>query len=365
MPTVFLPVDLLRSFMNEAMVRAGVPADDAVIVTDVLISSDLRGIESHGIGRLKLYLDRIRDGVQKAVTKLEIVKESPGTALLDGNHGMGHLIAYRAMEMAIQKAGRTGIGAVSVRNGTHFGIAGYYSLMAVKAGMIGIAVTNARPSVAPTFGSRPMLGTNPIAFGAPTDEDCPFLLDMGTPITQRGKIEVLEREGKPVPEGWAIDALGNPITDPSEVLNNLGKGAASLLPLGGAGEELAGYKGYGLATMVEILSASLGGGPFCWGLSGIDEKGAKVPNRMGHFFIAIDISRFVDLDAFKKSTGGLMRSLRNSSRLPGKEKIYTAGEKEFEKERLLPNTGIPVNESLQATMKQVKAEYGIKADLNF
>jgi L-2-hydroxycarboxylate dehydrogenase (NAD+) len=365
MPNVNIDVLTLKAFMKQTFLKLGVPTEDTETIVDVLISSDLRGIESHGIGRLKMYVDFINAGVQKPVTEFEIVRESPGTALVDGHSGMGHVIAYKSMQLAIEKAKAVGIAAVAVRESTHFGIAGYYPLMAVKENMAGLAVTNARPSIAPTFGNDPMLGTNPIAFGVPTDEECPFLLDMATSIVQRGKIEILDREGKAVHNGWAIDTSGHDVSDATALLTMFGKKAASLLPLGGLGEDFAGYKGYGLAMMVEILSSAFGGGPFGWGLSGVDESGKKVPNRLGHFFMAMDISKFVDLKTFRKITGDLVRSMRASGKLPGQERIYSAGEKEFDNEQTIPHTGIPINESLQKTMKALKAELGVEMSLPF
>ena len=365
MAKVFLPAETVKEFMKRTFMKVGVPEADADIVVDVLIRSDLRGIESHGIGRLRYYLDFIEAGVQKPVTEFKVVKESPGTALIDGQFGMGHVISHRAMQMAIDKAKKVGIAAVAVRNSTHFGICGYYPMMAIKQDMAGLAFTNARPAVSPTFGKDPMLGTNPIAFGVPTDEECPFLLDMATSISQRGKIEVLDREGKPVPEGWAIDTEGNYVADPGKLLQMFMKKQASLLPLGGAGEELAGYKGYGLSMMVEILSSAFSGGPFGWGLSGYDENGNRVPNKLGHFFMAIDISHFIEVDTFKKIVGDLVRSMRNSGKLPGQDRIYTAGEKEFDKEHEIPQTGVPINEKLQQTMKEIQQQYGVEVELPF
>ena len=166
----------------------GVPEEDARITAEILIASDLRGIETHGVGRMKMYYDRIHQGVQIPSHPIRGSREMHTTAVVDGHHGMGQVIGYRSMQMAIEKARIYGMGSVAVRNSTHFGIAGYYPCMAVKANMIGMAFTNARPSIAPTFGVRPMLGTNPIAFGAPSDEDFPFLFDAATSITQRGQI---------------------------------------------------------------------------------------------------------------------------------------------------------------------------------
>jgi LDH2 family malate/lactate/ureidoglycolate dehydrogenase len=217
------------------------------------------------------------------------------------------------MRMAMDKARQYGLGAVTVRNGTHFGIAGYYPLMAAKEGMMGFTVTNARPAVAPTFSTEPMLGTNPIAFAAPSDVDYPFCFDGATPIAQRGKIEVAARAEKPVPAGWVIDAQGNPMTDPVEILKDFGTATAALLPLGGAGEELAGHKGYGLGTMVEILSASLCGGVFMKDLLGFAPDGSRRPYMLGHFFLAIDVEHFIPLEVSRSITGQIMRALRAST----------------------------------------------------
>lgn len=363
MALIIIPIDILKIFIREAFLKAGVSESDSQIAADVLLSADLRGIESHGIARLKMYLDRIRDGIISPTANFEIVRESPGCAVVDGHHSLGLVIAQKAMKIAIEKAKKTGISAVAVRNSSHFGIAGYYAQMAVKENMAGIAVTNARPAVAPTFGRELMFGTNPIAFGAPTDEECPFLLDMSTSLTQRGKIEVYERENRQIPVSWAIDYLGNPVTDPGKLLEDILRGTASLLPLGGAGEELSGHKGYGLGIMVEILSSAFSGGAYGKDLSGIDEEGNKTPHKIGHFFSAICVSHFVDIDEFKKITGGILRSLRSSKKLPGKERIYTAGEKEFEKEKQIATTGVLVNEKLQEILHKIKTEYAIKAEL--
>lgn len=354
-----IPVETLRSFMQDVLLALGVPPEDAETCTDVILASDLRGIESHGIGRLKYYYDRIKSGQHQVVTEIEVVREGPTTALLDGHHGMGMVVAKRAMQIAIDKARTYGMGSVAVRNSTHFGIAGYYALMAVKEGMIGMAFTNTRPSVAPTFSVQPMLGTNPIAFGAPSDEDCPFLYDGATPISQRGKVEVKAREEKPLPEGWIIDQENRPITDPQQVLKDLDKGIAAFLPLGGEGETLAGYKGYGLGVMVEILSASLQGGSFLLALTGVAPDGSKRPFGLGHFFMAIDIQQFCPLDEFRHTTGQILRDLRASRKAPGQARIYTAGEKEWEKEIIVRREGIPVIPNLQKEIKFLQSELGL------
>jgi L-2-hydroxycarboxylate dehydrogenase (NAD+) len=357
--TYTIPVQDLQNFMENVFISLGVPSNEAQIVSEVLITSDLRGIESHGIGRLKMYYDRIRNGTQKPKTQFDIIRESPTTAVIDGNHGMGQVIGVRAMQMAIDKAKTYGMGSVAVRNSTHFGIDGYYPLMAVNQGLIGMSFTNARPSISPTFGVYPMLGTNPIAFGAPTDEEFPFLYDAATSITQRGKIEVLSREEKMAPEGWIINQEGNPVTNPDNILKGFATGENALLPLGGFGELLGGHKGYGLATMVEILSASLQSGSFLYGLTGIDENHQDTYFRIGHFFMAINVENFTSLDEFKKTTGTILRQLRQSRKAPGQLRIYTAGEKEFIHENFVRTHGILVVPNLQKDIMIIQRELGL------
>jgi L-2-hydroxycarboxylate dehydrogenase (NAD+) len=352
--------ETLQDFMAQALQKAGVPKEDAAVCADVLITADKFGIDSHGFNRLKpIYLDRIRDGILNPVTQFEIVRESPTTAVVDGHNGMGHVIAKKSMQMAIDKAAEFGMGMVTVRNSTHYGIAGYYALMAAKAGMIGNTGTNARPSIAPTFGVENMLGTNPLTFAMPTDEDFPFLLDCATSVSQRGKIEVYARLGKEVPEGWVIDENGESMTNAQEILKDLVAEKASMTPLGGSGEDTGGYKGYGYAAVVEILSAALQGGSYMKMLSGI-ENGKKVPYPLGHFFIAINISHFTELEDFKKTTGNILRELRASRKMPGHDRIFTAGEKEYLVWLERKEKGIPLNESLRKEIKQIINDYHIE-----
>ncbi len=361
----YIPFDVIEKFIVQIFVNVGVPHADAAIAADVLVQADKFGIDSHGVNRLKLiYLDRIKDGIQNPVTNIEVVREGPTTAVIDGHNGMGQVIAHRAMQIAIKKAKDYGLGMVAVRNSTHYGIAGYYALMAVKENMIGITGTNARPSIAPTFGVENMLGTNPLTFGIPTDEPFPFLLDCATSITQRGKIELYAREGKKLPEGWVIDINGGTKTDPDEVISDLIAGRAALTPLGGIGEEMAGYKGYGYATVVEILSAALQQGSFMKMLLGIKD-GKKVPYHLGHFFIAIDISAFTDPVDFKKTTGNILRELRASSKMPGHERIYTAGEKEYYCWLERKETGVKFNKELLNEFRGLCIEYNLKEFLPY
>lgn len=357
---VWVDFDKMENFMVDVFKGVGVPEEDAKICADILITADKYGIDSHGIGRLKpIYYDRIKLGIQKAVTNFEIVKEGPATAVIDGHDGMGHVIGKKSMQMAIDKARQYGLGMVAVRNSTHYGIAGYFSLMAIEEGMIGITGTNARPSIAPTFGVENMLGTNPLTFGMPSDEEFPFIIDCATSITQRGKIEAYARADKEIPMGWVIDQEGNARTDTHQILKDLVKGTAALTPLGGIGEETGGYKGYGYATVVEILSAALQSGSFLKALTGFDENRKPVPYHLGHFFTAIDVSAFTELDSFKKITGDILRSLRSSMKAPGYDKIYTPWEKEYMVFLGRKDKGVPVTEALQRDIVQLKKELGL------
>ncbi len=342
----FVPFAVLERFNVEIMIKAGIPEADAGIIGDVLLQADKLGFDSHGVNRLKaIYLDRIKDGILEPVTNYKIIREGPATAVIDGQNGMGHVISYHAMKMAIEKAKKYGMGMIAVRNSSHYGFAGYYPLMAVRENMIGITGTNARPSVAPTFGVENMLGTNPLTFGIPSDEPFPFLLDCATSITQRGKVELYAREGKDLPKGWVMDENGESKTNSSEVLKDLIAGKAALMPLGGVGEETAGYKGYGYAAVVEILSAALQQGAFMKMLTG-SMDGKKVPYRIGHFFIAIDISAFTGPEDFKKTTGEILRELRASRKVPGQTRIYTAGEKEYFTWLERKDKGVPFSDEL-------------------
>lgn len=350
----------ITNFVVDVFKAYGVPEEDARICADVLLEADKRGIESHGVNRFKpIYLDRIKAGIQNPVTTFEVVKETPTTAVVDGHDGMGQVIGYHSMNLAIEKAKKYSMGMVAVRNSTHYGISGYYVTMATQAGLIGITGTNARPSIAPTFGVENMLGTNPLTFGFPTDEEFPFVLDCATSILQRGRIEYYARIGKPTPEGTVIGRDGRPKTDSAQILKDLISGDAALAPLGGIGEELAGYKGYGYATVVEILSAALQQGNFLHALSGIGPNGELVPYHLGHFFIAIDPEAFMGLDAFKKTCGDILRELRNSAKAPGHDRIYTAGEKEYLVWQERKNSGVPINKSVQEELIKIRDELGL------
>ena len=231
--------------------------------------------------------------------------------------------------------------------------------MAVKENMIGITGTNARPSIAPTFGVENMLGTNPLTFGFPTDEPFPFMLDCATSIIQNGKIEYYARIGHDVPAGMVIGRDGSELTDSQQILKDIRSEKAALAPLGGLGELFAGYKGYGYATVVEILSAALASGIFLKALEGKDEQGNIRPYHLGHFFIAIDTEAFMGAEAFKKTCGDILRDLRASQKAPGQPRIYTAGEKEYDVWMERKDKGVPMTEDVQKEFLQIRDEFGL------
>lgn len=361
----YVPWKEVEAFMLEAFVKLNVPEKDARICVDILLESDRRGIESHGCNRFKpIYVDRILEGILNPISIFDIIKETATTAVIDGHDGMGMVISYRAMKLAIEKARHYGMGMVVVRNSSHYGIAGYYASMATQQNMIGITGTNARPSVAPTFGVENMMGTNPMTFGLPTDEEFPFILDCATSTGQRGRVEYFNREGLDTPVGIVIDDQGEALTDSGEILKALEEGRAALTPLGGMGEELGGHKGYGYTTVVEILSSALQAGSFMKMLTGYQD-GKKIPYHLGHFFMAIDTEAFMGAEQFKKTTGDILRELRQSKKAKGQNRIYTAGEKEYLCSQERESLGVPIGKEVQKEFKEIRDLLNINHRFSF
>ena len=358
--------DEVEDFMRAGFEAIGVPHEEAVVCANVLISADKRGVDSHGVGRYKpIYLDRIWAGTQNPKTKFEVVKDTPTTAVVDGHNGMGHYIAKRSMQMAIEKADKFGMGMVVVRNSTHYGAAFYYPMMAIERGMIGMTTTSARPSIAPTWGVEPMLGTNPMTWGMPSDEAFPYMPDYATSVTQRGKLELYGRLGKDLPDGWVIGQDGKYRNDTQQVLVDLTKDLAALTPLGGLGESLGGYKGYGNTLTVELLSSCLSQANFMKALIGVGTDGKPTSIELGHSFMAIKIENFVELDTFKHQVGEICRQLRASKKAPGAERIWTPGEKEYETWLYRKDKGVPFNDPLKKAFTAVKEKLNLPTKLPF
>lgn len=347
---VRVPKDELFSFVVKVLVKLGVPEKDAETVADNLIMADLRGIESHGVQRLKRYVDGILSGGINLKPEIRIIREGASYALIDGDEGLGQVVGRKAMRLAIRKAEESGIGVVAVRNSNHYGIAGYYALMAAEEGMIGISMTNSRPLVAPTGGVERLLGTNPIALAAPAG-DRPFLLDMATSVVPIGKLEVYRRKGRPIPEGWAIDSRGSITTDVERVFNG-----GALLPLGGFGELFGGHKGYGLSVMVDILTGILSGGTWSRHVKNTSEKHSEVD----HFFMAINVEAFVPLDEFRAKMSRMVEELKGSRKHPDFERIWIHGEKGFLTAETRLKIGIPIYRKVLEELNGIAEMVGVE-----
>lgn len=367
-PPVIVDFDYMKKFMKDVFISYGCTEDQAEISSEVLIEADKRGIDSHGLGRLKpIYCDRIDKGILWANKPIDIIKETETTALVDGNLGLGLYIGPHCMKMAIAKAKKYGVGFVAVQNSTHYGIAGYYSSMAADAGCVGLCGTNARPSIAPTFGVEPMLGTNPLCFGIPSDDDFPFVIDCATSVNQRGKIEKYARDGVDTPRGAVIDNDGIERTDTEGILRDMVLGKCALTPVGGAGDAMGGYKGYGWATTVELLSTAFQSGPFGEDVCGVDrETGKPKPMPLGHFFLAINIESLCPLETFKKNSGSLLKALRGSKKSPkGPGRIWTAGELENDaRTSRTSQGGMKVPKVLQQNMVDLRESRGLQDKYN-
>jgi len=326
----------LMDFVVRYMTRLGVPPEDAKIVGKVLICADIRGVESHGLHRLGSYYgSRISKGWIDPLTPFKVLSETSTTALIDGGNGCGQVVSHKAMEMTIEKARTSGIGAITIRNSNHYGIAGYYAMMALRHNMIGLSLTNSQPLVAPTYGRTAVLGTNPIALAAPSDKAYPFMLDMATSAVAYGKIQVYEKKHEPIPIGWGIDEDGQATNDPARIKPG---GHGALLPLGGM-EITAGYKGYGLSVLVEILCSALSGGEF---LTNIGGPGKPEPTGVSHFFMAINIEAFRPIIDFKKHMDAMIGLLKQSPLAVGRDQILVAGEKEFMYAEFNEKHGVPL-----------------------
>ena len=343
-----IPAEELKVFVARVFERLGTPRDQADMIADVLVASDLRGIDSHGVARLGRYVGGIRKGYIEPQTNITVVRETPATALLDGANGMGQVVGSEAMRLCIEKARSIGAAFVSVRNTNHFGIAGYYAMMALPHDMIGISLTNARPLVVPTFGSESVLGTNPIAVAVPSGQERPFVLDMATSVVPMGKVEVYSRKKQPLPLGWAVGEKAETETDPATALK-----PTRLLPLGGF-RETGGHKGYGLSVVVDILSGVLSGANYTALMGG--PAGLKA---VGHFFGALRIDAFHPVEGFKAMMDEMIRTLKSPAKGRGHDRIYIHGEIEFETEEERRRDGIPLHPEVWAYIDELSKELGL------
>ena len=353
------PVEVLRAFSASLFELAGVPPEDAALAADVLLAADLRGIDSHGVARLRGYYEAVRDGLINPRPELRIVRETMTTATVDADGGLGLVVGPRANEIAMDKALVAGSGWVAVRNTNHFGIAGYYVLRALERDFIGWAMTNSSALVTPLFGAGRMLGTNPLAIAFPGLDEPPIVIDFATSTVAFGKVENARRMGRPMPEGWAVDADGRATTDPQAVYDG-----GALLPMGSR-RELGGHKGYALAVLVDVLSAVLSGanwGPFAPAFAIEQTPGRSVGLGIGHFFGALRIDGFIEPEEFKRQVDDLVRTLRATPPAPGTGGPLIPGDPEREAEEVRGRDGIPllpaVAEDLHALSRETRTPLG-------
>ncbi|MGB3903541.1 MAG: Ldh family oxidoreductase [Anaerolineae bacterium] len=354
----------LKEFVTQIFVKMEVPHGDAQVTADVLVAANLRGIDSHGVARTRRYVQGLRDGVMLARPDIQVLHQTPVTALLDGGAGLGQVVGVKATKLAIEKASKAGLGFVAVRNSNHYGIAGYYAMMALKEDLIGVSMTNAATLVVPTFGKDAVLGTNPMSIAVPTGEERPFVLDMATSVVTRGKLEEYQRFEKPLLQAWATDSSGLPTDDAGEVLRNLqDRLGGGILPLGGVGEELGGHKGYGLALLVDILCGVLPGAGCASYVYPRDATGKPLPANIGHFFGALRVDAFRPLDDFKAAMDDIIQILRSSAKAEGQERIFIHGEKEFEMAEERMREGIPLHPKVATDLRELGEELGIAYEL--
>ncbi|SKC07500.1 Malate/lactate/ureidoglycolate dehydrogenase, LDH2 family [Lachnospiraceae bacterium] len=325
---------------------------DSRQITDVLLTADLFGVESHGISRIMKYYNLLKENIVNKYAVPKTVFETPISSVIDAESAMGQIVSVSAMDEAIRKAKVHGIGLVQVRNSNHYGIAGYYALMAAREGLIGISMTNTVAIMVPTFSAEAVLGSNPIAVAVPSDGDDPFLFDGATTVVTRGKIELYKKLEKKLPSEWAVDEEGSVSYDPIRILECIGeKRGGGILPVGGDGEEQSGYKGYGFSMICEIMTSVLSGGAA--------SKHKTDKGDTSHCFYAIDPALFGDPDGVKQRMSEMIDEIHSAKKAKGQDHIFVPGEKEFLKAEERKRTGIPISNKTMSEIGQIIKELGI------
>lgn len=348
----------LETFCQQIFQQLRLSEDDARTAAKVLVAADAIGIPSHGVGRLWRYVNGLKTGLMLPDAPIEIEVETPSSVIINAHGAMGAPVSVKAMEIVIDKAQTNGSAFGCVKDSNHFGISGYYARMALEEDMIGIAMTNTAALAVPTFGRQVMFGTNPLAFAFPADKELAFVLDMSTTVVTRGKIEVYDRLGKDLPEGWAVDKTGKSAKNPRSMLDDMqDRVGGGILPLGGLGKEFGGHKGYGLAVLVDIFCAVLGGASFGADVYDTAESSARV----SHFFGAIKISCFRDPLEFRRDMDKMLKALRDCPTAEGEERVYFAGLPEFEKEQESERLGVRLLKKTYDNLCAIGNEYRIEA----
>ncbi len=347
-PKVMARHDQLETFCTRVLRKLGVPGEEAEITAGTLVTANLRGVDTHGVLRLPLYAARLKGGAMSPSVTLTTEKETVATALLDGHDGIGQVISCRAMEIAIRKAGEAGVSYVAVRHSNHFGAAAFYPMMALDHDMIGIAFTNASPRLAPTGGVEKLFGNNPWCVAVPAGKRPPVVLDMANSIVAAGKIRVLQKEGRPIPEGWALTEYGEPTTDPAAALKGI------LLAIGG-------YKGYGITLMVDLLTGVLADSSYGPRVKVLDQD--IDPAGTAHSFVAISLAALTDVAAFKARMDAYIDEIKSSKKARGTEVIYVPGEPEYMRVQERMKKGIPLQAKVATELRALGKDLGIPIDL--
>src|ERR1043166_96003 len=343
-----ISAEKLRRFCAACFSKLGLDRAAAELTANNLTFANLRGVDSHGVIRLKIYCDRLKAGGFRAAARPEIVAQSEGTALIDGGGGVGQVTAMRSMDVACDKAAKAGIAFVAARNSNHFGACAFYALQAVERGMIGLAATNAGPTMAPSGGRERRLGNNAIAIALPAGRHAPIVLDMATGAAAWGKIFVAQQENKKIPTTWALDKTGTPTDDPNAAAD------------GGLIQPFGGYKGYGLSLLIDIFSGVLAGGAFSTKIKTLYQQ-IDSPGEIGHACAAVRIDAFIPLAEFCARVDALIDLLHSCERAPGTNRILVPGEIERETEQRRMLEGIPINATLRAELAALAAELGVAA----
>ena len=347
----------LRKLANDIFLAMGASDSDAVLATDVLVSADMRGIDSHGVSRLIGYVGLWENGRINMQPKVNILREHKSTFTIDGDSGLGLVVAPKAMKIAIERAEAYGSGWGAIQNSNHFGIAGYHAMMALPHDMIGMAMTNATPFIPPTHSKEAMLGTNPIAYAFPAGEEEPLVIDLATASVARGKIEIARREGKQIPKGWMVDKHGNTSQNVDEL-----KDGGMLTPLGSL-EELSSHKGYALGSLVDVLTGVLSGAnygkwvpPFVSFLPLLPD----LPGRgLGHFVGAMEVEGFRAKDEFKQSMDQWIRSFKSADRIDAEQEVYVPGQKEYACEKERKKNGVPLNDKVVQDLEGLRKKFSL------
>lgn len=347
-PRVMARHDQLETFCTRVLEKLGVPREEAKITAATLVMANLRGVDTHGVLRLPLYAARLKSKAMAAKLNLTTEKETIATALLDGHEGIGQVISCRAMEVAIRKARDAGVSYVAVRNSNHFGAAAYYAMMALDHDMIGLTFTNASPRLAPTGGVERLLGNNPWSIAVPAGRRPPVVLDLANSVVAAGKIRVAKKEGKPIPEGWALNQYGEPTTDPDEALKGI------LLAIGG-------YKGYGITLMVDLLTGVLADSQYGPRVKVLDQD--VDPAGTAHSFMAISLAAFTDVTAFNARMEAYVDEIKSSKKARGTEVIYVPGEPEHLRVQERIEKGIPLQAKVAEELRAVGKDLGIPLEL--